>query len=171
VELRLREVLVVTGSRGELITSGASTSWHDLALFLVARHAGPAAAQALARFMLMQWHTDWLEDNYATPGPVEELVKRSGLPERTLKRRFTRAAGFAPIAYIQRLRVEEAKRRLERTDLAVDEISWTVGYEDAAFFRRLFKRVTDITPGEYRRKFRVPDFARSGIELARTNRL
>jgi transcriptional regulator GlxA family with amidase domain len=44
VELRLREVLVVTGSHGELITAGASTSWHDLALFLVARHVGPAAA-------------------------------------------------------------------------------------------------------------------------------
>jgi len=184
VELRLREVLVVTGSRGELITSGASTSWHDLALFLVARHVGPTAAQALARFMLMQWHTDgqgpyvvfspptdhgdgvvrelqdWLEDNYAVPGTVEELVRRSGLPERTLKRRFTRATGLAPIAYVQHLRVEEAKRRLERTGMPVDEVGWTVGYEDAAFFRRLFKRVTDLTPGEYRRKFRVPDFAR-----------
>jgi transcriptional regulator GlxA family with amidase domain len=58
------------------------------------------------------------------------------------------------------LRVEEAKRRLERTDTPVDEISWTVGYEDAAFFRRLFKRVTEFTPGEYRRKFRMPDLVR-----------
>jgi transcriptional regulator GlxA family with amidase domain len=89
------------------------------------------------------------------------MVRHSGLPERTLKRRFTRATGFAPIAYVQRLRVEEAKHRLERTDTPIDEISWTIGYEDPAFFRRLFRRVTDITPGEYRRKFRVPDFARN----------
>lgn len=184
VGLRLREVLVVAGSRGELITSGASTSWHDLVLFLVSRHLSPTTAQALARFLLMQWHIDgqapylafappkdhgdaligelqdWLEDNYSSTGILDALVKRSGLPERTLKRRFTHATGHSPIAYVQRLRVEEAKRRLERTDTAIDEISWTVGYEDPGFFRRLFKRVTDITPGQYRRKFRVPDFAR-----------
>jgi len=184
VELRLRDVLVVTGNHGELITSGAATAWHDLVLFLITRHVGPTAAQALARFMFMQWHQDgqapyvvfsppvdhgdgivrglqdWLEDNYAVPHTVEELVKRSGLPERTLKRRFTQATGLAPIAYVQRLRVEEAKRRLERMEDPVDEISWSVGYEDPAFFRHLFKRVTEITPGEYRRKFRIPDFAR-----------
>jgi transcriptional regulator GlxA family with amidase domain len=47
---------------------------------------------------------------------------------------------------------------MERTDAPIDEISWTVGYEDTAFFRRLFKRITRITPGAYRRKFRFPDF-------------
>lgn len=186
LELRLHDALVVSGERGELISSGAATAWHDMILFLIARHIGPTAAQAIARFLLMQWHADgqssymgfsprtshgdalmqelqtWLEDNYSAAGAVEALVKRSGLAERTLKRRFTKATGLAPLAYIQRLRIEEAKRRLERTDLPVDEISWAVGYEEPAFFRRLFKRVTTVTPGEYRRKFRVPDFARAG---------
>ena len=60
----------------------------------------------------------------------------------------------------QRLRIEDAKRRLERTDGAVDEISWRVGYEDPAFFRRLFKRTTGMAPGAYRKRFRIPDFAR-----------
>ena len=78
---------------------------------------------------------------------------------RSFKRRFKRATGYSPIAYVQHLRIEEAKRRLERTDEPVDEISWAVGYEDPAFFRRLFKRITQITPGAYRRKFRLPDFA------------
>ena len=85
---------------------------------------------------------------------------RSGLAERTFKRRFTEATGFAPIDYVQRLRIEDAKRRLERTDAPADEISWQVGYEDAAFFRRLFKRTTGMTPGAYRRRFQVPAFAR-----------
>jgi transcriptional regulator GlxA family with amidase domain len=89
------------------------------------------------------------------------MVRRSGLAERTFKRRFTGATGFAPIDYVQRLRIEDAKRRLERTDVSADEISWQVGYEDAAFFRRLFKRVTGVTPGTYRRRFQVPAFARS----------
>jgi transcriptional regulator GlxA family with amidase domain len=91
--------------------------------------------------------------------PVDGMIKRSGLAERTFKRRFTKATGNSPIAYVQALRVEEAKRRLERTDAAVDEIGWNVGYEDPAFFRRLFKRITAMTPGAYRRKFRLPDYS------------
>ena len=56
--------------------------------------------------------------------------------------------------------VEDAKRRLERTEAPVDEIIWRVGYEDPAFFRRLFKRITGMAPGAYRKRFRIPDFAR-----------
>ena len=88
------------------------------------------------------------------------MFRHAGLTERTFKRRFTQATGVSPIAYVQRLRVEDAKRRLERTDAPVDEISWQVGYEEPAFFRRLFKRMTGLTPGSYRRRFRVPDYAR-----------
>jgi len=51
---------------------------------------------------------------------------------------------------------------LERTDEPIDEISWAVGNEDPAFFRRLFKRIKRITPGAYRREFRLPDFASTG---------
>ncbi|HSL23779.1 MAG TPA: helix-turn-helix domain-containing protein [Vicinamibacterales bacterium] len=61
----------------------------------------------------------------------------SRLAPSTFKRRFTSATGLAPIAYVQRLRIEGAKRRLERTNVSVDEIGWQVGYEDPAFFRRL----------------------------------
>ena len=184
VPLSPDRVLVVSGSREELITSGASMTWHDLVLYLIARHVGATAAQAVARMFALQWHHDglapyivfqgrrdhgdaavadaqsWLAKHFAIASPVEEMVRRSGLAERTFKRRFTEATGFAPIDYVQRLRVEDAKRRLERTDAPADEISWKVGYEDAAFFRRLFKRVTGMTPGAYRRRFQVPSFAR-----------
>ena len=178
-------VLVVSGEREELVTSGASMTWHDLVLYLIARHVGATAAQTVARFFALQWHHEglapyivfqgrnnhgdaaiadaqaWLSTHFSVGSPVEETVRRSGLAERTFKRRFTEATGLAPIDYIQRLRIEDAKRRLERTDAPVDEISWQVGYEDAAFFRRLFKRVTGLTPGAYRRRFQVPSFARS----------
>jgi len=70
-------------------------------------------------------------------------------------------AGHTPIAYVQNLRIEEAKRRLERSDEPIDEIGWAVGYQEPAFFRRLFKRVTRLTPGEYRRKFRMPQLPRA----------
>jgi len=103
---------------------------------------------------------DWVSKHFSVANPVEEIIKRSKLAERTFKRRFATATGLTPLGYVQRLRVEDAKRRLERTDASVDEISWRVGYEDAAFFRRLFKRTTGLAPGAYRKRFRIPDFAR-----------
>jgi transcriptional regulator GlxA family with amidase domain len=54
---------------------------------------------------------------------------------------------------VQNLRIEEAKRLLEAGELAADGIAPLVGYENAAFFRRLFKRATGLTPGQYRRMF------------------
>lgn len=176
VELRTEEVLVIAGERHELVMTGGVMSWHDLALHLIARHVGPMAAQAMARLLMLEWHgegqapyrafsprrdhedalvlrlQDWLATNFAMPNPVAEMVERSGLARRTLERRFRAATGSAPIAYVQSLRVEEAKRRLERTREAVEEVAFAVGYENTAFFRRLFKRQTRLTPGAYRRK-------------------
>ncbi len=112
----------------------------------------------------IQTAQQWVARTFSVANPIEEMVKRSGLPERTFKRRFTAATGLSPIAYVQRLRIEDAKRRLERTEASVDEISWKVGYEEPAFFRRLFRRLTGLAPGAYRRRFRVPDYARAGVE-------
>lgn len=166
--------------------SGAAASWQDLVLYLMARYAGPVATQAMARFLLLQRHPEgqapymvfraprdhgdaailevqeWLEDNYATSSPVESMVERSDLASRTFKRRFKEATGHTPISYVQHLRVRRARRQLESTDRSIDRIAWSVGYRDASFFRRLFKRLTGTTPGVYRRKFRLPDPAGAG---------
>lgn len=58
VRLSVEKVLVITGDRGQFVMSGASASWHDLVLYLVARRAGPSAAQMIAKFMLLQWHEE-----------------------------------------------------------------------------------------------------------------
>jgi transcriptional regulator GlxA family with amidase domain len=181
VRLRLDRALVAAGKRQEFLMSGASTSWHDLILYLIAQHAGPTAAQAVAKVFAFQWHADgqspyvvfepvtdhgdaaihktqsWLARHFSVANPIEQAARISGIPARSFKRRFKNATGYAPIDYVQRLRVEEGKRRLERTDAPVDEISWRVGYEDPAFFRRLFKRITGVTAGAYRRKFQIPE--------------
>jgi len=96
---------------------------------------------------------DWLETNFAVASPVTEMTCRSGLSPRAFERRFKRATGLSPISYVQQVRIDEAKRRLEQSDLPIDQISWEVGYEDAAAFRRLFKRIARVAPGSYRRKF------------------
>lgn len=192
VPVHPERVLVVSGKREELISSGASMTWHDLVLYLIARHAGATAAQTVARSFALQWHQDglapyivfegrndhgdhaiktaqdWIARHFSVANPIEEMIRRTGLPERTFKRRFTGAAGMSPIAYVQRLRIEDAKRRLERTDASVDEISWKVGYEEPAFFRRLFKRVTGLTPGAYRRRFNIPDYAQPPRKRSRS---
>jgi transcriptional regulator GlxA family with amidase domain len=185
VVLRLDEALVISGEDGRLITSGAATAWHDLALYLIASYAGPATAQAAARFWLWEWHRDGqaafrvfdpptdhgdaavlaaqraIAENYAVAAPVDEMVRWSGLASRTFKRRFKLATTYTPIAYVQKIRVERAKRLLESSDQSVEEISWAVGYEDPASFRRLFKRITALTPGEYRQRFQIPVAPRS----------
>jgi transcriptional regulator GlxA family with amidase domain len=188
-------VLVISGTHEELVSSGASNTWHDLVLYLIAHHVGATAAQEVARSFALQWHQDglapymvfegstdhgdaeisgaqdWLQRNFSVARPVEEMIRRSRLAERTFKRRFVAATGYAPIAYVQRLRIEDAKRRLERTDDSVEQVSWRVGYEDPASFRRLFKRTTGMAPGAYRKRFQIPEFARRPAQSAGSRRI
>ena len=100
----------------------------------------------------------WIAENYIVASPVTRMIELSGLPERTFKRRFRRATGYTPIAYVQTLRVEEAKQMFETMAMAADAIGRDVGYEDPASFRRIFKRLVGVTPARYRQ--RVRKFAR-----------
>lgn len=163
----------------DIVMTGGVMSWHDLALYLIARYVGPVAAQAMARMLMLEWHgagqapyiefipelghgdgliaerQRWLERHYMIANPVEEMTTGSGLSRRTLERRFRKATGRSPISYVQQLRIREARRLLERTRMPIDEIGFVVGYENTGFFRRLFQRTTRLRPGSYRRKFGV----------------
>jgi len=163
---------------GRLVTAGGASSWHDLALHIISRHVSPGEALRTAKVYLMKWHSEgqlpyanrvrrlphadsvvrraenWLAENYCDADPVAGVVAACGIAERSLKRRFRQATGVTLIAYAQNLRIEAAKRGLETGRKPVDEIAGGVGYENVAFFRRLFKRCTGLSPGEYRRMFR-----------------
>jgi transcriptional regulator GlxA family with amidase domain len=178
VRFRPEPNLVIADASGRLVTAGGTTSWHDLAIHIVARHLSPGEALRIAKVFLLKWHDegqlpyvslvrrqphadaavrrteDWLAENFARRQVVPAAVMASGLAERTLKRRFKAATGVSLIEYVQNLRIEEAKRLLEADPLAVDEIASLAGYDNTAFFRRLFKRTTGLTPGDYRRMFR-----------------
>ena len=160
-----------------MVTAGGTTSWHDLALHIIARHASPGEAMRIAKVYLLKWHDEgqlpyaplvrtqphsdatvracetWLARHFREPGAVARVVSHSRVPERTLKRRFKAATGHALIDYLQNLRIEEAKRLLEAGERPAEEVSAEVGYEDASFFRRLFRRSTGLSPGQYRRMF------------------
>jgi transcriptional regulator GlxA family with amidase domain len=169
--------LVFADASGRIVTAGGTTSWHDLVIHIISRHGSPGEALRIAQVYLLKWHGEgqlpytplvrrtlhadavvrrceaWLADNFGRRGAVHEAVAASGIPERSLKRRFKIATGVALIDYVQNLRVESAKRMLESNQLAVEEISARSGYEDASFFRRVFRRRTGMRPTEYRRMF------------------
>jgi transcriptional regulator GlxA family with amidase domain len=170
--------LVFAVPDGRIVTAGGTTSWHDLAIHIIARHASPGEALRIAKVYLLKWHAEgqlpfetltrhadhddaavraceaWLGQHFRRKDALARVVRHSGIPERTLKRRFKRATGTTLIDCLQNLRIEEAKRLLETTTLPGDEVSAEAGYEDPSFFRRLFKRRTGLTPGQYRRLFR-----------------
>ena len=183
VKLRTSEVLITSGHQRELVMTGGVMSWHDLALYLISRYIGPMAALSMSRLLMLQWHSEgqspyisfspgidhgdalivrlqrWLQENYMCENPVETMAVESGIARRSFGRRFRKATGFPPIEYIQNLRIAEARKRLERTSEPVEEISFKVGYENTAFFRKVFKRTTRLSPAEYRRKFQVLKFS------------
>ena len=86
---------------------------------------------------------------------VSELAEHCGTSERSLLRHFRSHLGVSPLAHMQHLRVERAKALLETTHLSFDEIVERCGYSDSASFRKLFKRATAITPGDYRERYRL----------------
>jgi transcriptional regulator GlxA family with amidase domain len=179
VRLCLKEVVLPATADARIITSSGATSWEDMALYLIGRFCGEAEARRMAKTFLIgdrsegqlpyaamtrrRRHDDrvigdcqeWIADHYAAPNPVRRMVARAGLPERSFKRRFRAATGIAPVTYVQTLRIEEAKQLLETSDWPTDQVGAAVGYEDPAFFRRLFKRHTGITPARYRQRFGV----------------
>jgi transcriptional regulator GlxA family with amidase domain len=177
VRLRAERLLVAADPDQRIVTAGGASAWQDMALYLIGRHQGQAAAVAAAKAFLLgdhgegqlpytamirpRQHTDaavaaaqtWIAENYAVPNPVARMAERAGLPDRTFKRRFRAATGFTPVEYVQTVRIEEAKQYLETTALNAEDIAERVGYSDPAFFRRLFRRHSGTTPAAYRQRY------------------
>lgn len=170
-------ILNLSHEEQRVVTAGGATSWQELVLYLIGRFCGPIHALRTAKVYLLAGHQDgqlpfsamtrrgqlddrvvadsvaWIEANYAQSNPVAAMADRSGLTRRTFARRFQTATGRRPIDYVHALRIEGARERLESSASPVDDVGLEVGYEDPTFFRRLFKRVTGLTPAVYRRKY------------------
>lgn len=101
------------------------------------------------------WHQH-LEQNHDHPQTVADLARRVSQSQRTFERRFKAATGDTPVRYLQRVRVEAAKRLLEQTAETFEQITFRVGYEDPASFRRVFQTQTGLTPNPYRQRFASP---------------
>ena len=194
VKLRLEKNLCASGPNNQIVTSGGATAWHELALHLIMRFCGLEQAVRAARFWLIPVQEGfqspysapsravsqddrivrdcqvWIANNYSETKPVSKMAQMSGLPRATFARRFKSATGYHPMEYVHALRVEEAKEMLETSDHAIDEIGRDIGYEDSASFRRLFKRMTRLTPAAYRRRFGKSRFERYELGSDQINR-
>lgn len=176
VRLRPERILSPTGDGHRIVTSGGATSWEDLALYLIARYCGTTEALRIAKIFVLGDRSEGqlpyavairqrrradavieacqarVAEHYEIPNPVADMIRHSGLPERTFKRRFKLATGYTPLEYVQTLRIEEAKHLLETSRLPTDAVARAVGYDDPSFFRRLFKRRVGVTPARYRQR-------------------
>ena len=94
-----------------------------------------------------------LQENISATYTLAGLAQAAAMSERSFLRRFKKATGLSPVAYIQSLRVEAARSRLELTKVSFERLSWDLGYNDSATFRSVFKRITGLSPSDYRRKF------------------
>jgi transcriptional regulator GlxA family with amidase domain len=174
VILRRDKLLV---DEGTCVTAGGISAYLDLTLHLTARFGSPELAATLSRTLLIdpvrrsqspysscifrKNHGDseilriqnWLDDHFQQQLSIGTLAGMAYLGERTFMRRFKRATGETPLAYIQQLRMEAARRLLESSRLSIEEITLKAGYEDVSSFRKLFSRHTGLSPSTYRKKF------------------
>lgn len=170
---------------GRLLTAGGGYAGNDLSLYLVGKICGKALARQCADALLLetgrqlqtpfagllqhrlhaddrvQKIQDWLDRHYLEEVNLDSLAIEHNMSPRNFIRRFKPASGETPLNYLQKLRVEVAKRLLEKTSMRMDAIAGKVGYKTEAHFRQLFKRHTSFTPAAYRSRYAVLATGRS----------
>jgi transcriptional regulator GlxA family with amidase domain len=174
IRLKAERLLTVDGN---FICSGAATAYMELCIYLIEKFGSQDLAASCSKLLLMdpnrrsqapyfvfdfqKNHSDstvlkaqnFLEKNFASPVSFMGMASTLGISYRHLNRRFKQATGDSLQTYLQRLRVETTKLKLESTMDSFESITWQVGYENPNSFRRLFKESTGITPREYRERF------------------
>lgn len=171
---------------GDILTSAGLMAWAELGLRLVERLLGPSIASETARFLVIE-HNDrrecagnfapilnhgdeailkvqhWLQTSGAVDVNMAAMARQAALEERTFLRRFRAATGLTPTRYCQHLRVGKARALLEFTQRSVDQIAWSVGYQDPGSFRSTFRKITGLSPSDYRGRFGAPANAQAAL--------
>lgn len=162
-----------------VLCSGGVYASVDLSLYLVEKLCGNKVATETARALLLEtprvwqagyaaeppdvghedkqirWAQEWLFHNFTEPVSIGALARQVGLSSRSLARRFKIATGETPTRYLHRMRINAARHLLENEQQTIQQVSLAVGYSDLAFFRRLFKRYTGLSPQGYREQLGI----------------
>lgn len=166
---------IITEDNG-IYTSGGAYSFLNLLLHLVQKFNGQDAyiwvskmfeidirktQQPFMIFSQQKGHTDeeikksqtYIEENFADKLTVEQLAEQAAMSKRSFIRRFKQATSNTPLEYIQRVKIEAAKKQFENQLVNVNEVMYQVGYNDPKAFRDIFKRHTGLSPNDYRTRY------------------
>ena len=175
-EIDVQSQKIITES-DRLYTSGGAYAFTNLAIYLIERFGGRELAIMTAKafmvdvdkndqslFMVFSGQKqhdnkmihdiqEYIEHHYRENLSIDQLAGLKATNRRTLERRFRAATGNTVLQYLQRVRVESAKKVLEKETANVADAMFAVGYSDTKSFREVFRRYVGVSPQEYRRKF------------------
>jgi len=175
-EIEVEDGAVITENDNIYSSGGASSLW-NLILYLVEKFSDRETAVMIAKYFALdisrdsqsqfaifrgqrnhedldiQKAQDYIELKYEEKITVEDLANFVNIGRRTFERRFKEATNNTPVEYIQRVRIEAAKKFFEASRKNVSQVMYDVGYTDTKAFRDIFKKITGLTPIEYRNKF------------------
>lgn len=167
---------VITDEMG-IYTSGGAFSSANLVLYLIEKYTGREAAIHCAKmfqvdldrhsqspFIIFRGQKDhqdepvkkaqeFIEENYQERITVDQLTSMLALSRRNFERRFKKATTNTAIEYIQRVKIEAAKKFFEISTKNISEVMYDVGYSDNKAFRTVFRKITGLSPVEYRNKY------------------
>lgn len=175
-QVHLTHDRIITEQNG-LYSSGGATAYWNLLLYLVEKYTSREMSVMAAKFFLLEMGREWqspfmmfkgqkdhedleivkaqefIEKNYMSRLTVDDLSGKFGIGRRTFERRFKKATANTVIEYIQRVKIEAAKKQLESGRKTVNEVMYEVGYTDTKAFRDVFKKVVGMSPIDYRHKY------------------
>jgi transcriptional regulator GlxA family with amidase domain len=175
-DIKLVTEQIITDEQG-IYSSGGAFSYQNLVLYLIEKYAGREMAVLTAKvfaieiermnqspFIIFQGQKDhedepvkraqeFIEANFKNKITVDELAARLYLSRRNLERRFKKATANTVLEYIQRVKIEAAKMSLESSNENINEVMYQVGYTDPKAFRTTFKKITGLSPAQYRNKY------------------
>jgi len=175
-DVTLTDGSIITEVDG-LYSSGGAASYWNLLLHLIEKYAGRELAIRASKFFAIEIdrksqspfimfngqkkHEDepirkaqeFIEQNVTEKISVDELASRFAIGTRHFARRFKKATNNTPAEYIQRVKIEAAKKQLENTRKNVNEVMYDIGYLDVKTFRTVFKKITGLSPIDYRHKY------------------
>jgi transcriptional regulator GlxA family with amidase domain len=96
---------------------------------------------------------EYIEHNFDEKISFEDLSRKLAVGRRNFDRRFIKATGNTPVEYWQRVKIESAKKALETTRKTVNEVMYDAGYSDIKAFREVFRKITGLSPLEYKHKY------------------
>ncbi|GAA4320009.1 GlxA family transcriptional regulator [Compostibacter hankyongensis] len=175
-KVNLKPENLITDEQG-IYTNGGGYSFLNLAIYLVEKYYSREAAiycskvfqieldrQSQSAFIIFKGqknHGDemikkaqaYIEDHLDEKISIQDLSSRLAAGRRNFDRRFIRATGNTPVEYLQRVKIESAKKSLETTRKTINEVMYEVGYSDVKAFREVFRKITAMSPLEYKHKY------------------